>query len=457
MTTCEGDRCAIVGRDTELDVIDALLEHTARAGSGALLLAGEPGVGKTMLLDAAAAAASAGGREVARATGVEFDTEVSFGALSQMLNGMHDEFHGVGTPYRDALRVVLGLGAGPTPNPLLVGNALLAVLERIAARRPVLVIADDLQWFDQASFDTVMFAARRITDSAVRFLGATRTGSGFDGEPGTTGPPRVGAAGRRRRQNCSDPDSRGSTGPTRQRLLVGAQGNPLALLELAGAVQDGRWWPDDSADGTPLSQRLRTIYAARIRALPAATREVLLLAALHGAGEAAVLQAAATGDALVALAPAEHDRLISVDETSGRVVFRHPVIRSTVVELARDIERRRAHYALADALIDNRNGGPGISPMPPSNPTRRSRTCSSAPRTRFCAKAIRSARPPRWPDPVSCRLTCWTAAVGSSRRRHCAPRSPGSCAAHRNCSDRPFESSPSSRTHCWLRSRRRSF
>ena len=350
MTTFQGDRCAIVGRATELDVIDALLEHTVRAGSGALLLAGEPGVGKTMLLDAAGAAASADGREVARATGVEFDTEVSFGALSQMLNGMHDEFHGVGAAYRDALRVALGLGAGPPPNPLLVGNALLAVLERIAARRPVLVLADDLQWFDHASFDTLMFAARRITHGAVRFVGATRTGSGFDEEPGlpvhyVSALPDDAAA------ELLGTRFPGLAGPSRQRLLAGAQGNPLALLELAGAAQDGHWWPEDSADGTALSQRLRAMYAARIRALPAATRDVLLLAALHGAGEAAVLQAAATGDALAALAPAEHDRLISVDETSGRVAFRHPVIRSTVVELARGIERRRAHYALADALI----------------------------------------------------------------------------------------------------------
>ena len=272
-------------------MIDALLEHTARAGSGALLLAGEPGVGKTMLLDAAAAAAAADGREVARATGVEFDTEASFGALTRLLNGMHDEFHGVGTPYRDALRVALGLGPGPAPNPLLVGNAILAVLEQIAARRPVLVLADDLQWFDHASFDTVMFAARRITDSGVRFVGATRTGSGFDGEPGLpvhyVSPLPDDAAAELLGSRFP-----GLAGPSRQRLLVDAQGNPLALLELACAAQDGHWWPDDSPNGTPLSQRLRTIYAARIRALPAATRDVLLLAALHGAGEAAVLQAA---------------------------------------------------------------------------------------------------------------------------------------------------------------------
>jgi DNA-binding CsgD family transcriptional regulator len=350
VTICEGNVGEIVGRAIELALIDALLEDTTPAYGGALLLAGEPGVGKTMLLDAAASAALEHGCEVARATGVEFNSEVSFGALSHMLNGMHDEFHGVSTAFGDALRVALGLGAGPAPNPLLVGNAVLAVLERKATDRPILLIADDLQWLDPASFVTVLLVARRITNSPVRFLGAIRTGSGFDGETGLP----VHHVSRLSDDAAAELVVSRFPGLSRhkQGILAGAQGNPLALLELAGAARDGHQVPDHSNDGTPLSERLRAMYAARIQALPAMTRDVLLLAALHGGGEAAVLQAAVTGHVFAALAPAEHDRLISVHEASGRIMFRHPVVRSTVVELARDIERRRAHYALAGALID---------------------------------------------------------------------------------------------------------
>ena len=159
MTIGEGAASQIVGRETELGLIDALLDDGTPGGGGALLLAGEPGVGKTTLLDAAVTAASDRGHEVARAIGVEFDMEVSFGALGRLLNGLHDEFQGVSAAYRDALRVVLGLGGGPTPSPMLVGNAILAVLEARAARRPVLLIADDLQWLDPASFVAVMFVA----------------------------------------------------------------------------------------------------------------------------------------------------------------------------------------------------------------------------------------------------------------------------------------------------------
>jgi hypothetical protein len=329
MTTDLGRADEIIGRATELGLIEALLAGAGPGASGALLLAGEPGVGKSMMLDAAAVSASAHGYEVERAIGVEFDSEVSFGALSQMLNGFHDELDRIDAAYRGALRVILGLGGGPAPNPLLVGNAVLAVLERKAVRRPVLLVADDLQWFDPASLVTVLFVARRIMNGAVRFLGATRTGSGVDGEPGLP-VHHVPALSEGSAVELVGSRFPWLKGPTQQRLLAGAQGNPLALIELAGTLKDGRRLPDHAEDDTPLSQRLRAIYAARILALPAATREVLLLAALHGAGEAAVLQAA-TGDGLAALAPAEQDRLISVEESSGRVVFNHPVVRSTVV------------------------------------------------------------------------------------------------------------------------------
>lgn len=341
---------SLVGREVEEHLIDTLV--SGAAGDGALVFAGEPGAGKTALLNVAEQAAAAAGFQVIRTTGVEFDADVSFAGLSEIFRGASGTFTELSPTHRDALRVVLGLGQGAVPSTLMIANATLSALESFASRQPTMLLVDDLQWLDRASAVAVSFAARRMGPN-LRFIGAARIQSMFA--------ERTGLA---RHDVLALTDQAAGeligtrfpllTARTRQRLLTEAQGNPLALIELAiAATVDARnTAPDTPTYALPLNERLKALYANRIQALPASTREVLLLAALNGTGELSVLAPTAPGGVLTTLAPAERDRLVSVHKGGRNVVFRHPLVRSTVVELARDIERRRAHYTLASALID---------------------------------------------------------------------------------------------------------
>ena len=141
---------ALIGRRGELATVRAFVQRT-RSDGEALLLFGEPGVGKTLLLDAAAETASAAGTCVLRASGVEFEAGISFSGLNQTLLPLLAEFAHLTSAYRDALNVALGFAEGPPPDRLVVFNATLALLRRAAAARPILIAIDDLPWFDRAS------------------------------------------------------------------------------------------------------------------------------------------------------------------------------------------------------------------------------------------------------------------------------------------------------------------
>ena len=167
----------LFGRDGELGLIEAFIAGTAADG-GALLLFGEPGVGKTVLLDAAATRAAAAGLRAVRAAGVEFEADLPFSGLHQLLLLLHEEFSELNAAHRDALNAALGFGDGITPDRLIICNATLTVLQRSAAARPLLMIVDDLPWLDRASAAVLGFVARRLPGSRVGLLAATRTGQG---------------------------------------------------------------------------------------------------------------------------------------------------------------------------------------------------------------------------------------------------------------------------------------
>jgi len=163
----------LVGRGGELALIGVFVER-ACTGGDTLLLFGEPGAGKTALLDAAAGAASDAGTLVLRAAGVEFEADLAFSGLHQVLLPLLDVFGQLGAAHRDALNVALGYGEGPPPDRLLVSTAALTVLRQAAAVSPVLVIVDDLPWLDRASAGVLGFVARRLAGSRVGFLAASR-------------------------------------------------------------------------------------------------------------------------------------------------------------------------------------------------------------------------------------------------------------------------------------------
>ena len=242
---------------------------------------------------------------------------------------------------------------GLAPDRLLVSTAALTLLHRVAAASPVLVIVDDLPWLDRATAGVLGFVARRLAGSRVSFLAASRPGQESFFE--RAGLPRreLGPLDEQASNALVSSRFPGLAPRVRRRVVTAAQGNPLALLELPAALSDAqRMAAEELPAILPLSQRLQTLFAARISGLPASARRMLLLAVLEGTGDLRVLAAAAGQHEIKSLAPAEQARLVHVDESAGRLVFRHPLTRSAVVELSTSDERRRAHRALADQLTD---------------------------------------------------------------------------------------------------------
>ncbi|MFC5001093.1 AAA family ATPase [Dactylosporangium cerinum] len=341
----------LVGRTDELELIEAMLAGRGQVGTG-LLLRGGPGVGKTALLDAAAARAAAAGTRVLRASGAQFEAQISFSTLHQMLYPLREPAARLAGHHRDALDQVFGLAPGPASDPLAVSTAVLALLSEVAAERPLQVIVDGVPWIDRASATVLGFAARRIGDDPIVFLAAARTGAGgfFD---------QVGFPEREIGPLATQPatcllDTRwpGLAPTVRRRLLDEAAGNPLALRELPGLLTDRQRGGQDPLPAfLPLNGQLEGIFAAGVRALPAPGRQVLLLAALEPDASPATIRSAAQGRADVDdLAPAQQASLVRINAVTGPVEFRHPLIRSAIVQMTPPAERRAAHQALADAL-----------------------------------------------------------------------------------------------------------
>jgi len=341
---------ALVGRDQELRLTASFLERAAAHG-GTLLFTGEPGVGKTALLDAAEEAALAAGLQVLRAAGSEFGSRVSFSGLTQLLRPLWADLVLLSPLHRQALAAVAGDASEP-PDRLVVFQAALALLGQAASQVPLLAIVDDLQWLDRSSASAFGFVARRLAGLRAGFLGVSRPGLESFAERAGLPEHELRPLDAASAASLLDARFPGLAPPVRRRLLAEAQGNPLALLELPALLsgrQRAALAPLPAV--LPLGGRLQALFASQVAALPARARRLLLFAALDGTGDLHVLHAAGDGwtdD----LARGEQARLAHVDDATGRLAFRHPLIRSAVVELATDSERRQAHLSLAARLSD---------------------------------------------------------------------------------------------------------
>jgi DNA-binding CsgD family transcriptional regulator len=336
------------GRGQQCGTLDGLLADVRAGRSRALVIRGEPGIGKTALLGHAAQTAP--DFQVARAEGVESEMELPFAALHQLCARMLDRLGRLPGPQRDALGVAFGLRAGGAPDRFHVGLAALGLLSDVATGRPLLCLIDDAQWLDQASAQALAFVARRLDAESVAMLFGTRDpGPGGD----LAGLPELVLAG------MSDADARALLASVlpgrldervRDRIIAESGGNPLALLELphgvtAAELAGGFGLP---AAG-PLAGKIEQSFLWRITPLPQVTRRLLLLAAAEPTGDPALLWRAAGGlgiSAEDAAAPAEADGLLTV---GARVTFRHPLVRSAVYHAAPAADRRRAHLAIAEA------------------------------------------------------------------------------------------------------------
>ncbi|WP_370147515.1 AAA family ATPase [Streptacidiphilus sp. EB129] len=349
----EGLNRVLVGRDADLQRIDIFLTSLSTAG-GTLLVSGELGVGKTALLAAAAHRAAAARIPSLHATAVQFEAQTSFSGLQQLLLPVIDEVDTLGPGHRAALTVALGLGSGPAPAHQTVAGALLALLTRMTHERSLLLVLDDLQWMDPTSAVVLGFVARRLLGTKVGLLCAARPEAGSFFEH-TGLPVHILEPLDERAADALLAERYPALAPkVRQRLMAEAQGNPLALLELPVPLSDSQRTASDALPAyLPLSSRLQAAFASRVSTLPAITRRLLLLAALEGTGDLSVLQAAvADRCSLKHLGPAERAHLVRVDDRTGRLAFRHPLIRAAVVDVSTSDQRRSAHRALASPLAE---------------------------------------------------------------------------------------------------------
>ena len=333
MTTAK----SLLGRQRERAALSQLLSDVRSGRSRALVLRGEPGIGKTALLDDLCTRAD--DVVLARVAGVESEMELAFAALQQLCAPMLDKLAGLPDPQRDALGVAFGLNAGVAPDRFLVGLAALSLLSEAAEQQPLLCVIDDAQWLDRASAQTLAFVARRLLAEPVALVFATR-------EPGEEyrGLPEL-LIGGLREGDARELLSSVISGPlderVRDRIVAETRGNPLALLELPQGVP--------GAPGVPgLPGRIEESFRRRVDVLPAATQRLMLVAAAEPAGEPALVWRAAErlGIGAGALAPAADAGLLVIGD---RVMFRHPLVRSAVYRAASAPERRAAHQALAGA------------------------------------------------------------------------------------------------------------
>jgi DNA-binding CsgD family transcriptional regulator/tetratricopeptide (TPR) repeat protein len=339
------------GRVSECASLDELLDAVRRGQSGALVLRGEAGIGKTALLEYASTGDD--GSRVIRAVGVESEMELTYAALHQLCLPLLDGLKRLPTPQRDALGTALGLRSGPPPDRFLVGLAVLTLLSDTAEAQPLICLVDDAQWLDRSSAQVLSFVARRLQAESVAILFAERDA---DERGELAGLPEL------RLDGLSDADARELlvASPVqvldeqvRDRILAETRGNPLALLELPRTLS-----PEGLAGGLTVPEGVRSsIQASFLRQvirLPAETQRLLLLAAAEPLGDPTLLWRAANelGLSPHAAAPGEEEGLV---EITTRVAFRHPLLRSAIYRSAAPEDRRAVHRALAvatDAVAD---------------------------------------------------------------------------------------------------------
>lgn len=332
----------LIGRDDEMDTLDRFLGGPGRC---ALVIRGEAGVGKTALAEEIVDRAAVAGWRVVRASGVEAETSFALSGLNQVVFALRAELAELDVHDQTVLAPVLGADAMAAPAPMLLTMALLSLLAQVARRDPVLLVVEDLHWFDDVSVSVLNAAGRRLSDARLRFLATARP---QDGEHAAEGwdeldlrPLTDDDAAR-----LVDQSALSLSGAVRRVILDFAAGNPLALQELprnAGLM-------DTWTSAMPLTDRLVTVFGSRLRQLDARVRTELLRAALDGTPATTSVDTA--GRYVLTDVDAAVAQGLLTSDPSGDVVFRHPLVRAAVIHQASASQRREAHAHLAQLYDD---------------------------------------------------------------------------------------------------------
>jgi DNA-binding CsgD family transcriptional regulator len=343
-------RNVLVGREPDCARIDEVLGRARRGRSGALVIRGEAGIGKTALLDYAAEQAE--GMTVVRALGVEYEAELQFSGLLELARPLLEHLAELPDQQADALKSALGLGEPQPHDRFTICAATLSLLAAAAESNPLLVLVDDAQWLDLATSDALLFAAKRLEADSVAILLAVREEDewSFDApaleqvELRALGPDEAG-------QLLAGADGRVVAPEVVRHLSAATHGNPLALLEVGDLLTaeqlSGR---EALPEPVPAGPTLERVFVSRAETLAPDSLRALVVAAVSLSDDLETIAAAveSVGVGRDALEPAEDAGLIVI--TGGRVEFRHPLVRSAVFHAAAPSERRSAHRAFAEAL-----------------------------------------------------------------------------------------------------------
>jgi DNA-binding CsgD family transcriptional regulator len=335
----------LIGRRAECSVLDELV-YAVQSGdrSRVLVVRGEPGVGKSALLDYLMGRAA--GCRVLRAVGVESEMELAFAGLHQLLSPMLDRADRLPVPQREALRTAFGLSAGPVPDQFLIGLAVLGLLSELAAERPLVCVVDDEQWLDRASMQALGFAARRLAAEEVGLVFAAQV-------PGRelAGLPELMVEGLPEEAARALLDS-ALAGPVdtqvRDLIVAEARGNPLALLELPRGLSPGQL---AGGFGLPsavsLPGRIEKSFLRQLAGLPEETRRLLQVAAADPSGDPLLVWRAAQEMGIAVSSSAVAGAGLA--EFGAQVRFRHPLARSAAYRSASVHQMQEVHRALAAA------------------------------------------------------------------------------------------------------------
>ncbi|HEY6887000.1 MAG TPA: LuxR C-terminal-related transcriptional regulator [Solirubrobacter sp.] len=336
----------MVGRARELEQLQRVSDELQRGSSAALVVHGEPGIGKSTILERFVATQTS--VQIVSCSGVESEMELPWAALHQVCGSLLDYLPRIPAPQSAALRSAFGLTEDGVPDPFLCGLAVLGLLAEAAEERPVLCVIEDAYALDRVSLTTLAFVSRRLHAESVGLMFSVREiprelanlpQLRLEGLPATDAGALLDAVV----HAPLDP-------AVRARLIAESHGNPLAIIELAshGHVRRLAGGYDVPAIGR-LPARLQESFIGAVRALDSDTQRVLLLAAADPTGDAALLRRAALARGLE-VPDASDESVARLIAFSPSVRFRHPLVRSAIYAGATEAERRTAHRALAEAF-----------------------------------------------------------------------------------------------------------